>query len=395
MARTKLTWRKPVKTNDKFVKPPIPLEKAKRKERRAKDQKVEYTLKINPADDNSESYKEYVYKFSDGKPEELLLLLTQVNKVFKGLKVTTGPNQFAIMRTILQDEALTAFDKANAGNTETLVSFKNSVEALKRHVFPKNPVYKQMTAMRSFKKPYNMKVKTFINRLNELNNYLTQFPDTGDDFKFKPETMRLIVETAIPSEWRKKLYKNGFYPHKETMAALQLKLEAYEDVESGDFEDEPIPRKAKLPTENPKKRKEVTKSSTGFYCEIHGQNNTHDTANCYNIKKMKKDIASKKATAKKPKALDQSKLEANIMSYVQKALQSNLKKAKEHNVMKATAKEPAADSSDEEALPQEAFPESQPEIVEIPEEDTTGESTFFNPFDSDESDSDESGEEND
>ena len=309
-------------------KPPIPLipEITDEIPKGKKIPKVEYTLMVNPQADDSATCKETVYKFSTGSTEELLKLIEQIGKVFKGMRLTTGPTQYQVWRTILQGDALRALEKkASEFDTETVANLKSCVEAVKSHVFPKNALFKQISYMRTVTKPKTMSIKTYILRMVELNEYIPQFPNADETNKFEDTALKFIIESAIPNSWRRKLYESDFYPAKETLEALVGKLEAYEDVEGSDFEIPKKPRGSGV-AKMPRSSSLLPQSGEAkFFCELHRENNSHNTDKCYTIKKLRKSLGEKKKPAHSTGKT--ATLEANVISMIKKAVPKVMKKA--------------------------------------------------------------------
>ena len=70
-----------------------------------------------PANENSSTYKLTVLYFQARTPEELLLFIRSLKKVLVGQNITTGPNQYALARQLLQGDVLTAFEKATGAES--------------------------------------------------------------------------------------------------------------------------------------------------------------------------------------------------------------------------------------------------------------------------------------
>ena len=121
-----------------LVVPPIPLERTEAK-KVPKTTYVTFKLRSTPTDSDSPEYDFSMQYFRTGTTEELLLCLKNIRKVIVGMNVTTGPTQYAMVRRILQGDALSAFDRAAVTNgNETVENLKKCFEALKKHVFPVN-----------------------------------------------------------------------------------------------------------------------------------------------------------------------------------------------------------------------------------------------------------------
>jgi hypothetical protein len=132
----------------RYVSPAITLDGPSKKTLN-KDECLAFKLRSVPTEENSTTYELTVGFFKTGTPEEFLLFLQNLRKVFVGQNVTTGPNRYAIVRRLLQGDALAAFNRAAlAHGTETMEHFKSSIEDLKCHVFPRKALANQKRYMR-------------------------------------------------------------------------------------------------------------------------------------------------------------------------------------------------------------------------------------------------------
>ena len=92
--------------------------------------------------------------------------------------MTTGPQRVAFMRTVLKGDAYTYFNQyfTTVGNEDD-VTFILDVQALTSHIFPQRALRMQKRYMRRYmRKPRDMKMRVYRNRVVKLNNYLEQFP---------------------------------------------------------------------------------------------------------------------------------------------------------------------------------------------------------------------------
>ena len=97
------------------------------------------------------------------------MFVDNVKKVMVGQNMTTVPPKYALVKRLLQGDALTQFtlDVVNLGN-ETNASFEEALKKLITYVFPKRALAIQKRFMRrDVKKPKNIKTRSFINRLVE------------------------------------------------------------------------------------------------------------------------------------------------------------------------------------------------------------------------------------
>ena len=100
-----------------------------------------------------------------------------------------------------------------------------------KHAFLAYAFYKQkMCLHRQLMKPRNMKLCSFISRLQELNVYLVQFPPDTEGQETAPlpanEIMDIIYHSK-PTTWKNKMIEQGFNYADSTVKklAISLKLE--------------------------------------------------------------------------------------------------------------------------------------------------------------------------
>jgi hypothetical protein len=92
-----------------------------------------------PANENSSTYELTVLFFCSGTLEELLLFIKSLKKVIVGQAIMSGPNQYALVRCLLQGNVLAMFENAATAQTsKTIATFKECLEELKKHIFPQH-----------------------------------------------------------------------------------------------------------------------------------------------------------------------------------------------------------------------------------------------------------------
>ena len=212
-----------VKQKKNEVPTPIPLNKVEIP--LLKGKYATYKLRTNPANETSATNEIQVPYFKTGTPEQLLDFLEMVNQVIRGQALTDGASRFALMRTLLQGDALTAFNgRARAlNNVETLETFARTVQYLKYHVFPQQALILQVRYMRrEMRKPADMSFRVYQARVFELNEQLAQYPNgqtdpiTGHALGFQlaqrmsPSDMLDIIHYGLPKSWQKKMLSRGF-----------------------------------------------------------------------------------------------------------------------------------------------------------------------------------------
>ena len=96
----------------------------------------------------------------------------------------------------------------------TVDNFNKVLLSMTQHVFPAYAFCEQKRYMhRHLVKPRNMKLHSFISRLQELNAYLEEFlPDTkGQETAPLPaDEIMDIIYHSMPSTWKNKMIEQGF-----------------------------------------------------------------------------------------------------------------------------------------------------------------------------------------
>jgi len=197
----------------RYVTPSIGLHHPAKKELR-KDEILEFNLRTNPTAEGSPQYKLTIPYFANGTPEELLIFIKNLRQVIAGQNATAGPAKYQLARRVLQGDALAAFNAAAdvAGN-ETNEHFEVVIQGLIRHVFPRKALINQKRYMYRFlRKPRDMKIRDFMGRVTELNEYLPLFPPFEEHQGLNNEEIMDIAEFATPTQWQRTMVLQGFDP---------------------------------------------------------------------------------------------------------------------------------------------------------------------------------------
>ena len=111
----------------------------------------------------SRVYKKNVRYFKNGTPKQYIDFRADVAKIVVGQAITTGPAQYAMVRTLLRGDALRVFNnRATTQGAETVANLVLVLNALGTHVFPVRALVKQKRHMRRFThKPAKMPAREF------------------------------------------------------------------------------------------------------------------------------------------------------------------------------------------------------------------------------------------
>ena len=117
------------------------------------------------------------------------------------------------MRTVLKGDAYTYFNQyfMTVGNEDD-VTFILSIQALTSHIFPQRALRMQKRYMRRYmRKPRDMKMRVYRNRVVELNNYLKRIPTVFNATqKIDEDEIVDILEFGTPNKWQSEMVHLGF-----------------------------------------------------------------------------------------------------------------------------------------------------------------------------------------
>ena len=117
------------------------------------------------------------------------------------------------MRTVLKGDAYTYFNQLfMTVSNEDDVTFLLGVQALTSHLFPQRAWRMQKRYMRHYmRKPRDMKMRVYRNRVVELNNYLERFPTVFNATqKIDEDEIVDILEFGTPNKWQSEMVRLGF-----------------------------------------------------------------------------------------------------------------------------------------------------------------------------------------
>jgi hypothetical protein len=352
---------------------PIPLVKVETPEP-AKGEYLTLKLRANPADAHSATREIMVAYFKEGTPEQWLDFLTKVREVLEGQGLTTGPQKYTMMRTLLKGDALSFFNqKATEVGNETVVNFEKMVKHMTYHIIPRRAVmYQQRYMLGGLRKPENMTTRKFCNRLTELNTYLALFPNDrfdaegvpagfSEDQKIPEHLLVNVIYFSLPKTWLTTMTTHGFdYVEREDPKGDLIKF-CEERIEVLEHE-QPAAKKAraeargavkatlksppyaskgnsKNPTNN-KRKYDATK-----VCQIHGPG--HSDSECKVIQAQIQSLKEQRAKAKPP--MERTELQKMFNTFLSQNLVALLPKPQEKKRRQVTWTAAPADASKKSA----------------------------------------------
>jgi NACalpha-BTF3-like transcription factor len=207
------------------VPPPIQLKRATWSKNTDDGAVTTFKLRCTPSDTDSLQYELKVRSFESGSVEQYILWKRDLDKLFKGQNLSNAEDKFEMTRKVLTGDALAVFQEAAyAQIVEDDNSYAICIDALALHVFPKNALTHQKAWMRRSEyahKPIKAKTRTWVARLNEINQMLAQFPPFFSEAQMLEEDELIeIIEYGIPTSWRVKMVDQSFIPGDHTLTQL-------------------------------------------------------------------------------------------------------------------------------------------------------------------------------
>ena len=110
-----------------------------------------------------------ILHFSTITPEEWLRFLRNLSNIYVGQNLTTGPQQYACIRRLLDGNALAIFKLSAAElDNPTVLNVEALIKDLRDQLFPQRALQQQKRYMRrSLRKPCNMSIRVYVNRVLE------------------------------------------------------------------------------------------------------------------------------------------------------------------------------------------------------------------------------------
>jgi len=214
------------------INPPIPYDRPAKKAIKKEDL-ITFKLKSDPNNADSPLHTLSIQPYSLGTCEELLNFIIKINKIIKGQNITTGPNQFALIRQLLQGDALSAFNAAATSLNETVDNFKSCINLLIKHVFPHRALAIQKQYMnRVMRKPLEVTIRQYRARVEEIRTYLKSFPGYTIAHEMSDDDIKDLLEHGIPNAWKKEMTRQGFDPIENTTTQFVEFCERMEVTES-------------------------------------------------------------------------------------------------------------------------------------------------------------------
>ena len=382
---------KVVPSNDRPKKQPLLPLVPEGTEEMDSSNSVSYSLRVNPTDANSPTFKKYVRVLAGGESVRGCLQWSRDSAaVITGLNITDAKATYDLYGNLLTGSALTLFQQQvikecqaaktaavdaqgdaslkRALKARTIILFltddmvKHGRQAVLRGLIPNKIVAMVKRYLRrECRKPADVKIRTYYQHLTRINeSELPELPPFKEDQNLPADEIVDILIYATPKSWMREMDRQGFDPISKTpleVVDFQERIEQAEETE-GPFVDR-SQNKASSSLNNKKKKKQRTDGVApgSKFCLKHGKC-SHTSDECEVLKKLAEQSNSSSGGGKfgnktwSRKADDAKKAsKKELAAFVKKAVAAKVKK--ELNSIDSKKRKSDDDSFDLNAIEQE------------------------------------------
>ena len=272
---------------------------------RRKDKYVTINIPLNPEDPNSQKITHEYSKLNSTEIKDVLEFFSTFDDIVNTLALPRGPQRFRLIPAMMGHDAQKKwFDIVNTYATnQTQDELEDCIERFLLLFMEEDISLDIKEWMSEVKKPRNMSVQDFVQRISHLNDLIdytpipdpTNNPDTQTP-KFTDAELARIVRNACPAGWKKAQVQANI--HHLNLAAQTRYYTGLKSVEPNDItshrnksHEAKSPNRRAQTSQSGVKPKINANSKTGKsqkYCEIHGKCN-HTTAQCEVIQKQREE----------------------------------------------------------------------------------------------------------
>ncbi len=188
-----------------------------------------FEVPLNPGNAQDEdSYKQYIYCFEDGTPEDWCSLRVELDDLFSAMAITEDiDKQHNIWRSLLKGKAKDRFTALhNAMSVEESAKtdparrlskgqiLRKALNSLARKIFPdwQYAVRQQKRYLQHGLSMGSMEPEAFVDRVQKMNQYIKYFPSEQPLVApelLSDEDVKDIIGQAVPLEWHILMMSQG------------------------------------------------------------------------------------------------------------------------------------------------------------------------------------------
>ena len=333
---------------------PIPLIREKREAKIGPSELVWFEMKTHPdRADCTLKYTKTVGRLTlDYTPEQTLQWQEDLLDVILRQQSTTADAKIATLSRLVRAElwsvAETKIKKGPATEAEKEQGYTAALEAIVTKLFPLKALNRQKSYMhRHLKKPVEMTLRNYVERVEKLNEYLALFPPFNANVQKIPDDAHVeICYHGLPKSWKDYLTLQGFDEQEGTLADLKNKAQCIESLEKSSLLLKKTPSGKRDRSQNNHTGKNRSPKKSKFYCKLHGDNNTHDTNDCTTcdkvIAKLKSDKDNKRKSGESSSGMADARPAFKKVSWAKPTKKEELHALFQDNIGKVVAAAVAA-----------------------------------------------------
>ena len=167
----------------------------------ADESEVKLKLKRNPGNTNSPTYEKAFKPWDGNTAEDYCRFMVMFEEITKQVPLSTAPAKFSQMVTLLAGTSKVNWETAVANLPEDINNTDEGFETALYEFALNYAVASARQKQRRFinrncRKPMDMQLNIYWNRIQELNRYMEYLPGTGA--KFEEDQMREILFASLP-----------------------------------------------------------------------------------------------------------------------------------------------------------------------------------------------------
>lgn len=234
-------------------------------------------VKLSQSYEDGVTRKDMVPRFDGMHIENLFETELAFRDVAEDLEFTTGPELFSNFRKCLTGTARTKFRDAARGKPVTPEGFEEALVAWKRKYMSANARSVLIEYLQNLKKPDDMEVRVFYERLDVLVTYVSAIPSEADE-EVTDHDVKRFFRDSMEEDWIQNFTRANTNLAATSMATLVQFMANEESFGSQEASTAKSPKKKRAkdtssddtPSDDNEKSKKRPKLKANDFCPIHG-----------------------------------------------------------------------------------------------------------------------------
>ena len=174
------------------------------------------------------SFKAQVPLFENGTAEEFLTFLIEFKDASSKIGYNTGPKRHSGFEQLLNGTSLDEWNtlkRTIQPGSVSIAAFQARIEQLKmNHIPDPSCIEVQKTYMRAIRKPRELTIAQFVDRVKYMNILLSEMPGASASSPFSEGEIKDILYQSVIKRWRSNFINSGRNIHEATLDELKVYL---------------------------------------------------------------------------------------------------------------------------------------------------------------------------